>query len=380
MPVHELASVDGAIAPTAETSIPLKDDGLYRGDGVFEVIRLYGGRPFALASTSTASSARRRRSRCPPSVPSSSPRSRRCSRQHGEADAQLRLIVTRGGRRIALIEPLVEHTETVVAGHRHLRADRDPQRGQVALLRRQHAGDADRQGRRRRRGAARAPGRDRARGADLDDLLGHGRRAADPGAATSGILDSITRSAVVEALARGRGRVPASTTCSGAARPSSPRPSARSSRSRRSTRRRSSPGRAPPRRAMALRSRGRRRARRGSGRMIELTRRAAADRRRRRATSSTTRSIPRARDSDRAQKFDLELARRLGEMGYLGAPVAEEYGGRGLDFFVLRADRRGGRPRRLGDAHRGLGPDLARLRLDRALGHRRSRSSAGCRR
>ena len=43
--------------------------------------------------------------------------------------------------------------------------------------------------------------------------------------------------------------------------------------------------------------------------------------------------VPRARDSDRAQKFDLELARRLGEMGYLGAPVAEEYGGRGLDFF-----------------------------------------------
>src|SRR4029077_8130922 len=39
-----------------------------------------------------------------------------------------------------------------------------------------------------------------------------------------------------------------------------------------------------------------------------------------------------ARDSDRAQKFDIELARRLGEMGYLGAPVAEEYGGRGLDF------------------------------------------------
>ena len=28
--------------------LPLPDDGLYRGDGVFEVIRLYGGRPFAL--------------------------------------------------------------------------------------------------------------------------------------------------------------------------------------------------------------------------------------------------------------------------------------------------------------------------------------------
>ena len=44
----ELASVDGAISPTAEATIPLRDDGLYRGDGAFEVIRLYAGRPFAL--------------------------------------------------------------------------------------------------------------------------------------------------------------------------------------------------------------------------------------------------------------------------------------------------------------------------------------------
>jgi butyryl-CoA dehydrogenase len=43
--------------------------------------------------------------------------------------------------------------------------------------------------------------------------------------------------------------------------------------------------------------------------------------------------VPRARESDRAQRFDIELARRLGEMGYLGAPVAEEYGGRGLDYL-----------------------------------------------
>jgi alkylation response protein AidB-like acyl-CoA dehydrogenase len=43
--------------------------------------------------------------------------------------------------------------------------------------------------------------------------------------------------------------------------------------------------------------------------------------------------VPRARDNDRAARFDLELARRLGGMGYLGAPVAEEYGGRGLDYL-----------------------------------------------
>jgi butyryl-CoA dehydrogenase len=43
--------------------------------------------------------------------------------------------------------------------------------------------------------------------------------------------------------------------------------------------------------------------------------------------------IPRVRESDRAERFDAELARRLGDMGYLGAPVAEEHGGRGLDFL-----------------------------------------------
>jgi butyryl-CoA dehydrogenase len=43
--------------------------------------------------------------------------------------------------------------------------------------------------------------------------------------------------------------------------------------------------------------------------------------------------VPKARDNDRAARFDRELASRLGDMGYLGAPVAEEYGGRGLDYL-----------------------------------------------
>jgi alkylation response protein AidB-like acyl-CoA dehydrogenase len=44
--------------------------------------------------------------------------------------------------------------------------------------------------------------------------------------------------------------------------------------------------------------------------------------------------IPRVRESDRAERFDHDLASRLGEMGYLGAPVAEEHGGRGLDYVT----------------------------------------------
>jgi butyryl-CoA dehydrogenase len=43
--------------------------------------------------------------------------------------------------------------------------------------------------------------------------------------------------------------------------------------------------------------------------------------------------LPRVRENDRAGRFDRELAGKLGEVGYLGAPVAEEYGGRGLDYI-----------------------------------------------
>ena len=42
--------------------------------------------------------------------------------------------------------------------------------------------------------------------------------------------------------------------------------------------------------------------------------------------------IPVARDNDRNERFDLDLVKKLGDMGYLGPIVAEEYGGRGLDY------------------------------------------------
>jgi butyryl-CoA dehydrogenase len=43
--------------------------------------------------------------------------------------------------------------------------------------------------------------------------------------------------------------------------------------------------------------------------------------------------VPRARENDRNERFDLELVSKLGEMGYLGAPVSEQYGGRSLDYL-----------------------------------------------
>jgi butyryl-CoA dehydrogenase len=42
--------------------------------------------------------------------------------------------------------------------------------------------------------------------------------------------------------------------------------------------------------------------------------------------------LPNIRDNDREARFDRELARKLGQIGFLGAPVAEEHGGRGLDY------------------------------------------------
>src|SRR5881409_3806651 len=42
--------------------------------------------------------------------------------------------------------------------------------------------------------------------------------------------------------------------------------------------------------------------------------------------------VPVARENDRNEHFDTELVKKLGDMGYLGPIVAEEYGGRGLDY------------------------------------------------
>ena len=44
----ELACLDGVVAPAEQTTIPVTDEGFLRGDGAFEVIRVYGGAPFLL--------------------------------------------------------------------------------------------------------------------------------------------------------------------------------------------------------------------------------------------------------------------------------------------------------------------------------------------
>jgi branched-chain amino acid aminotransferase len=101
-----LACVDGVIGPADQATVPATDEGLLRGDGVFEVLRLYGGRPFALEDHL----ARMERSAANLRLPADLARLRAEAGALLEAaapgDGLLRLVATRGGRRLALLEPL----------------------------------------------------------------------------------------------------------------------------------------------------------------------------------------------------------------------------------------------------------------------------------
>jgi branched-chain amino acid aminotransferase len=106
MSAPELASVDGQIVDRSKAFVPAEDDGLLRGDGVFEVIRLYKGRPFAFGEHLD----RLERSAAAIELPiDRSVFEEEISAlltEFGEHEAQLRLVVTRGGRRLAFTENL----------------------------------------------------------------------------------------------------------------------------------------------------------------------------------------------------------------------------------------------------------------------------------
>ncbi len=103
-----LASLDGEIMPSSEAAIPATDEGLLRGDGVFEVIRVYDGRPFALEDHLRRLVRSAANLRLPLDVEAVRADAYRLLAEAGAGTQHeaLRVVITRGGRRLLLTEPL----------------------------------------------------------------------------------------------------------------------------------------------------------------------------------------------------------------------------------------------------------------------------------
>ncbi|MDQ6778042.1 MAG: aminotransferase class IV [Actinomycetota bacterium] len=112
---RSLASLDGEIMPAGEATIPATDDGLIRGDGVFEVIRVYDGRPFAFDEHLWRLERSAANLRLPLNLEAIRAEANRLLAHAGAGPdhATLRVVLTRGGRRLMLTEPLAPTPERV---------------------------------------------------------------------------------------------------------------------------------------------------------------------------------------------------------------------------------------------------------------------------
>jgi branched-chain amino acid aminotransferase len=115
----ELACVDGSLMPAHEATIPATDEGLLRGDGAFEVVRIYDGRAFALRDhldRLERSAANLRLDDVPRSELESEIPALLEERGGTEFDGCLRVVLTRGGHRLLLTEPLPASPERIRLG------------------------------------------------------------------------------------------------------------------------------------------------------------------------------------------------------------------------------------------------------------------------
>jgi branched-chain amino acid aminotransferase len=108
-----LAIIDGTISEASEARIPADDDGFLRGDGVFEVIRLYGGRPFALDDHLSRIQRSAANLRLPIDVAAVRGDVEALLERNDVSEAAMRVVVTRGGRRLAIVEELKPLPETL---------------------------------------------------------------------------------------------------------------------------------------------------------------------------------------------------------------------------------------------------------------------------
>jgi len=112
-----LASVDGTIGPAAEARIPASDEGLLRGDGIFEVMRLYEGRPYALGAHLARFGTSAGNLRLDVDIEVVHAELHALLEAAGPVDALLRVVATRGGHRVLFVEPLPRHLPAIRLGY-----------------------------------------------------------------------------------------------------------------------------------------------------------------------------------------------------------------------------------------------------------------------
>ena len=103
-----LACVDGVLSDPAQAHIPVTDEGLLRGDGVFEVVRVYDGRPFAMDEHVRRMAGSAANLRLEIDLGALQADVEAVLGRYGPVDGLLRMLFTRGGHRIVLLEPLKE--------------------------------------------------------------------------------------------------------------------------------------------------------------------------------------------------------------------------------------------------------------------------------
>jgi branched-chain amino acid aminotransferase len=101
-----LAILDGTVSDASQARIPATDDGFLRGDGVFEVIRLYGGRPFALDDHLARLTNSAANLRLPLELDAVRADLETLLEANDEPEAAVRLVITRGGHRLTVVEEL----------------------------------------------------------------------------------------------------------------------------------------------------------------------------------------------------------------------------------------------------------------------------------
>lgn len=112
---NSLVSLDGEIMPAPEAMIPATDEGLLRGDGVFDAVRVYDGRPFRLEEHLARLERSASNLRLPIDLEAVRADVHRllATAEGAPGHEVLRIVLTRGGRRLLVTEPLPELPERV---------------------------------------------------------------------------------------------------------------------------------------------------------------------------------------------------------------------------------------------------------------------------